>query len=90
MCELRLVLHVLNELSDPVVGAPVGQLRQVVHLNTNHTIRVAKSSHNGGPEFAQNIQGRILDSVTQVTESSIIFNHLKLLNSTTWSSYEEK
>ncbi len=64
MCELGLVLHVLNELSYPVVGAPVGQLRQVVHLNTyqvheNDEIRVAKSSHNPNPEFSQQILGRI-------------------------------
>jgi hypothetical protein len=64
MCELGLVLHVLDELPYAVVGAPVGQLRQVVHLHTyqvheNEEIRVAKSSQNADPEFSQKIWGRI-------------------------------
>ncbi len=64
MCELGLVLHVLDELSNPVVGAPVGQLRQVVHLNTYHEIRVAKSLHNEDFSIFTKYLGQDPDSVT--------------------------
>jgi hypothetical protein len=64
MCELSLVLHVLDELSYAVVGAPVGQLRQIVHLNTYHEIRVAKSSHNEDFRIFTKIMEPDTDSVT--------------------------
>ena len=41
--ELGLVFHVLDELPDAVVGAPVGQLRQVVHLKAKEPSVVKKS-----------------------------------------------